>query len=256
MIQQLDKSVVSRGFSQAASSYEQAASLQLDISEQLLERLEFIQHQPERVVDLGCGTGRSLNQLKITYPNAAIIGMDLSLAMLASADFEQLLCADIEKLPFRDKSVDMLFSNLAFQWCNDLEATLVDFKRVLVNDGVLLFSTFGAGTLNELRAAWQSVDDKPHVHTFLEMKEVGDLMLRNGFINPVVDTETIVVNYPDVMSLMRELQHIGANNAQQKRSRGLLGKAKLEKVVAAYEKFMQNEKIPASYEVVYGYARV
>ena len=156
-------------------------------------------------------------------------------------------------MPFRDGSLDMVFSNLVFQWCNDLDRVLKECRRVLRPGGVVHFTTFGPDTLRELRAAW-SVADPAHAHVsrFLDMHDIGDGLVRAGFADPVLDVERHRLAYPDARSLMRDLKAIGAQNATAGRPRGLTGKTMLARMLAAYEPFRRPDgQLPATYEVVF-----
>jgi malonyl-CoA O-methyltransferase len=148
----------------------------------------------------------------------------------------------------------MIFSNAVLQWCNDLQGTFNEFHRVLRPNGMLLFSTFGPDTLHELRNSWSQVDGNTHVSPFPDMHDVGDAMVRAGLAEPVVDVDRMRLTYDDVSSLMRDLKTLGAHNVTNNRPRGLTGKGRLRAMYEAYEYFRVDEKIPASYEVVYGHA--
>ena len=94
----------------------------------------------------------------------------------------------------------------------------------------------------------------PHVSRFADMARIGDALLAAGFRDPVLDNEHFTLTYPDALALMRDLKAIGATNADSQRARGLLGKAHLQRVAAAYEPLRQNGVLPATYEVVYAHA--
>jgi len=161
---------------------------------------------------------------------------------------------DAQALPFAEGSVDLLYSNLCLQWCGDLDAVFDEFRRVLRPQGLIVFSTFGPDTLNELRLAFAEVDATPHVSRFLDIHQIGDGMLAAGFRDPVLERDIFTLTYADVMTLMRELRAIGATNADNERARGLTGKQRLRAVIDAYEPFREDGRLPATYEVVYAMA--
>lgn len=140
------------------------------------------------------------------------------------------------------------------QWCESLDETFKEFRRVLRPGGFVLFSTFGPDTLNELRQSWADVDECEHVHNFIDMHIVGDAMLQAGLAEPVMDIENLTLTYKNVYDLMRELKGIGAHNVAHARQRGLTGRKRLQAFEQAYEKFRRDGVVPASYEVVYGHA--
>ena len=117
-----------------------------------------------------------------------------------------------------------------------------------------MFTTFGPDTLKELRAAFKAIDDSPHVNTFPDMHDIGDILVHAGFADPVMDQETITLTYDELKPLLRELKGIGAHNVLPGRSTGLMGRQRWQRMVDAYERFRKDGRLPATYEVVYGHA--
>lgn len=258
----LDKQSVKKFFNRAAKSYDHAAILQKEVLKRLIERLQYIRHQPETVIDIGCGTGKGVRGLQKAYPGARIVATDLAHEMLLQAGAryrllskKRLVTADMERLPFASSSFDLVFSSLALQWCNDLGATLQELARVSRPGALLMFASFGPSTLQELAASWQALDRHPHVHRFVDMHDVGDAMLAAGFTQPVVDAEIIRMEYSEFRALLDDLRDIGANNADVSRRRGLMTPSQLRRLEQSYrEHGYVNGKYVASYEVVYGHA--
>ena len=257
-----DRQRVRAAFSRAARGYEQTAVLQQQVGDLLLERLALLETPPQRVLDVGAGTGRLTAQLKKRLPRSEVIALDLAMGMLRQAKRNagwwrpfRRVAGDAQALPFADGSMDLLISNLCLQWCPDLRAVWHEFRRVLKPGGWLLFTSFGPDTLKELRAAWHAADERPHVHVFLDMHDVGDGVLAQGFVNPMFDTERYTLEYTEVNEVMRELKAIGAGNALSGRARGLTGKSAYARMLAAYEGQRRGGRIPASYEVIFGQAR-
>lgn len=270
-IYSIDKSRVRDSFDRAAETYDAAAVLQKFVRTEMLSRLDLVAMQPTRILDAGCGTGHASAALMKKYPKAELVSLDLALGMLrktqsVNASFanrikrvfgqaqQNLLCADIEQLPLADASVDMIFSNLAIQWCNDLDAAFAGMHRVLRTDGLLTFSTLGPDTLKELRAASKTDAARVSVSRFFDMHDIGDALVRAGFSAPVLDVERVVLTYENAIDVMRDLKAIGAHNAADGRGRGLQGRDFLKKITANYEQFRREDKLPATFEVVYGHA--
>ncbi len=258
-----DKASARRSFEQAASGYDEAAVLQREVGTRLLERLDLMRMQPQRILDLGSGTGHCVDGLFARYRKAGVVALDIAQPMLQHARRRgrwlrrpSCVCADAERLPFGENSFDLVFSNLMLQWCTDLDAAFSELRRVLKPGGLLLFSSFGPDTLKELRASWREVDRYAHVNTFLDMHDVGDALVRARFADPVMDVERLTVTYADVWKLMRELKKIGAHNVTGGRPRGLTGKQRMQQLVEAYEKLRRDGVLPASYEIVNGHAWV
>ena len=171
----IDKLKIARSFSRAAVNYDSAAHLQREVGEILLTQLQAEDTQSklyciDTLVDLGCGTGYFSNRLKSLYPKATYCGVDIAEGMLDYANNRHpplyWLCADAEQLPFGNEAIDCFFSNLALQWCSNLEVVFSELMRSLKPGGQICFSTLGPTTLWELRAAWRQVDYFIHINQF------------------------------------------------------------------------------------------
>ena len=266
----LNKRQLRNSFERAAVGYDKAAMLQREVCDRMLSRLDYIKCIPGTILDAGSGTGYGGRKLANCYPDAGIIALDLALAMHYQArptapswwkkvlsirkNITNYVCGGFEQLPFRDSSIGMVWSNLSLQWCNDIEQTFAEMHRVLQSEGLLMFSTFGPDTLHELRQAFLSMDDNSHVNHFIDMHDIGDLLVHNGFAMPVMDMEYITLTYDDVISVMRDLKAMGAHNVIQDRKRGLTGKIGWGKVLSNYEAFRKDGKLPVTFELVYGHA--
>lgn len=255
---------VRHAFNAAAKNYDAFSLLQQTITDRLLESFEHIKINPSSILDLGAGTGYGSSQLKQQFKKALICQLDLSTEMLkisrkrAPRFFSKnhFLCADANHIPLASDSIDLVFSSLMLQWCNDPDAVFTEIKRVLKPGGVFIFSSFGPDTLKELRESWQQVDAEVHVNAFTDMHDIGDSLMRNGMDAPVLSIEHIVLTYDECIQLMRELKNIGAHNVNNGRRKSLTGKKRLQKVIKHYESYRQNNKLPATYEVIYGHAWV
>ena len=258
----LDRHAVARAFDRASGSYDAAAALQDRVRHELLERLGELVVAPRAVLDLGAGTGHGTRALKRRYPKAAVVAVDIAPGMLEKARaqsrwlrrFERVR-ADAYALPFADAAFDLVFSNLMLQWCDDLDAVFADIARVLKPGGLLLFSTFGPGTLSELREAWAAAaDPSNHVNHFFDADALGSALMQAQFAEPVLVVDRIVARYPDVISLMRELKAMGAHNVTQGRARGLTGPRRLAAMTRSYEAMRRDGKLPATWEVIHATA--
>lgn len=258
-------------FDRAAPAYEEAAVLQREVTERLLERMQYIKVRPGRALDLGAGTGTGTRALRGQYPQAEIVALDCSSAMLRELESRQGLrerwrgrtfavCADAHELPFPDRGFDLVFSSLTLQWCENPEQVFREIFRVLKPGGALLFSTLGPDTLRELRASWAAADPGGrHVNEFIDMHIVGDLLVETGFADPVMDMEHITLTYRDVGALLRDIKRIGANTVLEGEGAAerpaLTGKGRLAAMRRAYEAYRTPEGLyPATHEIVYGLA--
>ena len=258
----IERQEVRRAFGRAAAEYDAAAELQRRVRDELLERLDLVRIEPGAVLDLGTGTGHAALALKRRYRKAHVVALDLAESMLREAGRRQTLlrrfrrvCADAACLPFRPASFDIVFSNLMLQWCNEPDRVFAECRRVLRPGGLLTFASFGPDTLVELRRAWAAaVDGHVHVSRFIDMHDLGDALVRAGLAEPVMDVERQVLTYAEVRELMLDLKAIGAHNASAGRPRGLTGKGPFARMIATYETFRRDGRLPATYEVVFGHA--
>lgn len=263
----VDKRLVRKAFDAAATTYDAAAVLQHEVCSRMAGRLDYIRHDPAVLLDAGSGTGNALAPLRSRYRKAHIVAFDIALSMLKQGRARDpwwralpglrpplsQVCGDVERLPFATASVDMVWSNLALQWVNDLPATFRELHRVLKPGGLLMFSTFGPDTLKELRAAYAG-SGHTHVNRFIDMHDIGDMLTGARYADPVIDMEPYTLTYGTVRELMRDLKAIGAHNVTGGRPLSLSGKGTLKAVTEAYEAFRRDGRLPATFEVVYGHA--
>jgi malonyl-CoA O-methyltransferase len=273
----VDPRAVRRAFAEAAATYDAAAALQHEIGMRMAERLDYVKLAPSVILDAGCGTGDAVGDLGVRYPAARIVAFDIALPMVLAArarlragrsTFRRLLrpfaarsmaeaafvCADINALPFAGVACDLVWSNLALQWVNDLPRAFGEFRRVLKVGGLLSFTTFGPDTLREVRAAFAGVDGRTHTNRFVDMHDIGDMLVHAGFADPVMDMEYVTLTYESPQALVAELKAIGATNRTRGRPRGLMGRARWARAVARLEALRRDGRIPATFEVIYGHA--
>lgn len=276
----IDTRAVRRHFSRASVTYDAAAVLQREVGARLASRLDVVKLDPRRILDAGCGTGDALGELAARYPRAARVELDLALPMLGCARAKTVqrrslagrllaplrarqaaapvfVCGDLAALPFAPAAFDLVWSNLALQWVPDPRRAFADFRRVLDVGGLLAFTTFGPDTLQELRAVFAAVDGEPHVSRFLDLHDVGDLLVEAGFSDPVMEMERFTLTYAAAADFLRDLKAIGATNAAAGRPRGLMGRARWQRLLAGLEALRATApdgRLPATYEVVYGHA--
>jgi malonyl-CoA O-methyltransferase len=245
-------------FERLADRYDHHAALEQEVCRRLLERTAFTRRPPLQILDLGCGTGEGSAELKRLFRKAQVIALDTSRAMLShvrkrSSMLRPLrpVCADIGALPFASRSADMIFSSLASYWCPDPMAMFSEFRRVLRPDGMLLFSTLGPDTLQELGAAWADVDGEIEMPVFPDLLEIGDALMAAGFREPVMDTERIALSYSSLGSLLDELEATGMALLVRGWSRKKSTASLLE---TAYLRQGNDGKFPLSFEINFGVA--
>jgi len=256
----LDIAAARRNANRARATYDDFAVLQARVRQQLIARLDWIAFTPDVVVDLGCGTGHGALALAARWPGARVVAVDASPGMLEQAARHdpagrcERLCAEARALPLPDASVDLVFSSLMLQWCDDLDAAFAEVARVLRSRGLFTFTTLGPDTLVELREAWRAADAGLHVIPFTDMHDIGDGLVRAGLVEPVMDVVRYTLTYPTLRALLQDLRATGAQNALAARSRGLTGRSRLAAVERAYERHRRDGVLPASCEVIFGQA--
>jgi len=259
----IDARTARRHFDRAAQTYAAASPLEAEVGARMLARLDYIRATPRRMLDAGAGPAREADALAARYPGAALLALDASLAMLRAGQRSRGLrawlrraprtlpvAADFARMPFASGCVDLLWSNMALHWAPAHEAVLREFARVLAPNGLLMFSTLGPDTLKELRRAAGSAQ----VHRFMDMHDIGDLLLGAGFAAPVMDAEIVTLTYADPESLFADLRCSGQTSARADRARGLHGRGFLEQLRAAIVEQAGGDRIAATFEVVYGHA--
>jgi malonyl-CoA O-methyltransferase len=264
----VDRRHVARRFSRAAPTYGEGDFLVREIDRRMQERLDYVSLQPKRIVDLGCSRGGSFAGLSARYPEAELIGLDISPAMLA-AGLQQRpgwqrwlgigrsgdpvrLAADAAHLPLKSRSAAMVWSNLLLHWLDDPIPALAEAHRVLEIGGLLMFSTLGPDTLRELRSAF--ADGYAHTQRFADMHDLGDMLVGCGFADPVMDMEVVTLTYDDFDAMLAELRAAGSACAMKARRHGLTGRQAWSTARTAYESMRRDGRLPATFEIIYGHA--
>lgn len=252
----LDKKKIAQSFGRAAATYDSVAQLQRDVGAELFLQLPENLPANARILDVGSGTGFFTARLAQRYPQAKVIGLDLAEGMLHFArntlpDAIQWLCGDAENLPLADHSVDVIFSSLAIQWCNNLSQLMAELQRVLKPGGRVHIATLGPATLHELKAAWQTVDNYVHVNRFQPVGELTAALAQGGLQLEQLQAQERVLYFARVADLTRELKALGAHNINSGKPEGLTSRARLLAFKNAYEQFRTAQGLPASYDVIY-----
>ena len=264
-----DKQRVRRNFARAAPAYDAAAAASREICARLLERLDLIRLAPEQILDAGSGSGVAAGMLVRRYPRAHVTAVDFSLPMLRAQPRSgkwsgtvraalgrgavHPVCGDFERLPLRSGAIDLVASNLALHWSDQPAAAFAEMLRVLRPGGLLAFTTLGPDTLKELAQARARAGESSPVHRFVDMHDLGDLLIRSGFAAPVMEMEFITLTYAQLEDLLRDLRACGALSVRRNRI-GLRTPRWRERVAQRYEAMRRDGRLPATLEVVYGHA--
>jgi SAM-dependent methyltransferase len=166
---------------------------------------------------------------------------------------------DLEHLPVGDGRLDLAVSLLALQTVNDLPGALVQMRRALKPDGLLIAAVIGGETLTELRQSLTIGESEvlggasPRVAPFVDVRALGGLAQRAGLSLPVVDLDRAIVRYGDMFALLADLRAMGAANALDARSRKPLPRAALERAAVTYaERFVDPDgRLRATFDTVW-----
>lgn len=271
-------SLLRRVFDRRAAAFDRVAFLPREIASRMQQRLDYIKVAPQHILDAGCGVGSDLSALSARYPASQLAGADLSHAMLRQAAHRPstandgvsrwlpdalrrvlghrsawLAQADFTSLPFANGCFDIVWSNLALQWHPQPDQVFPEWQRVLAVGGLLMFSTLGPDTLQELRAAWHEAYRAVHgalpveegtgaakptggvadgsmptsgsvppapVLDFVDMHDFGDMLVASGFELPVMDMERLTITYREPAALLADVRGWGAFRALQRRGDG------------------------------------
>jgi NADH dehydrogenase [ubiquinone] 1 alpha subcomplex assembly factor 5 len=231
--------------------------LHREVAERLVDRLDLVNRDFTTILDLGARDGMLGRLLAARNSGALVVSAEPSRRLLNKAPAPRV-CADPELIPFRDASFDFVVSSLALHWCADLPGALIQMRRALKPDGLLLAALFAGSTLVELRTALFEAElaeeggVSPRVSPTVEVSDAAGLLQRAGLTMPVSDSETITVTYADIIALMRDLRGMGETNALSARRR-FLSRATLARAAAIYaERFgTQDGRIMATFEVLF-----
>ena len=247
-------------FAGAAETYDAAAVLAQEVGRRMAERLAYVRLEPQRLMDVGCATGDGIRDLMVRYPKALPIAADYARPMLAAVGARagwldrwrgkapRLLNADVRQLPLAANSLDLVWSNLMLHWLEDPLPAFKELHRTMTVGGLLTFSMLGPDTLKELRRAFAACGIAPSLRPFLDMHDVGDMLVAAGFADPVMDMEHVVLTYRSPRGLLRDQRHLGVRDALL----GHLPWRQWRQVLAAWERV--EGLLPASFEIVYGHA--
>ena len=227
------------------------------VAAELAERLAAVLRAFDVAVDLGTPTDSLRRDLAAGGKIATVIAAAPAAAALDSR-FPRV-AADEEALPFADGALDLVVSALALQWVNDLPGTLVQIRRALKPDGLLLAAMLGGDSLSELREAFAAAESEieggvsPRVAPFADLRELGALLQRAGFALPVVDSDRLTVRYDSAFALMRDLRAMGATNVLAERRRTPLKRATLLRMADVYaERFADADgRVRATFEIAW-----
>jgi malonyl-CoA O-methyltransferase len=276
----LDTPLVRKRFDKASAGYADAAVVQREVGNRLLERFDVMKIAPQTILDVGCGPGTHTGALRTRFPEANVIAIDHAatmvelaapaprgmLAKLSRKARDPGIVADMAALPIKHGAADVLWSNFALQWANDLPALFAEWNRATKVDGVLMFTQPGPDTLIELRRAVAAAlpSRQSSFHIFTDLHDIGDMLVHAGFADPVMDMEVITLEYKTTEALWADMRAQGAMSAvattaqphgSALRARGCVSPRAWKRLNDALDAARDaNGMIRMSVEVIYGHA--
>lgn len=248
-----DRDLVRARRSRAVSRGEGDSFLNDFVVPELADRLSLINRQFQTSAVIAADAVRCATTLGMGQMLGNVITADVTLGGSG-----QVIC-DEEFLPFRPESLDCIVSSLTLHWINDLPGALIQMRRALKPDGLMIAGLLGGDTLSELRTCLllaetsSSAGASPRVSPFLDVREAGGLLQRAGFALPVVDADRLTVRYRDPLALMRDVRAMGAANALASRSRRPLRRDVLMEACRLYAEQHSDPdgRIRATFQVIY-----
>lgn len=239
-------------YNRIAAYYDEMASLYQYMGEQLLQNLQTIEIHPKRIIDLGCGTGNFTAKLAELYPEAKVVGVDFSENMLtvAKEKFPNLNFITADIVAFNLSRCDLIFCNAVMLGSMQPNALFKAAKNLLTENGLFLFSSIGPDTLAELKNVWLSINKHVPINEFIDMHHLGDMLKAMHFIDPVLSTEKLTIDIPDVMTLLHSIQAMGDSYLGEVE---FLSRKDLQKLTTVYPDNGNN--LSVTFEVIYGYAK-
>ena len=258
-----DRFAVRRWFARAGDGDPEFARTTQVARDALLDRLAEIRITPRRILDLGAGTGVGARALARRYRGADVVSVDPVVSLLTCArsraprwfSRHRYVAGEAERLPLSTHSVDLVVSSLALPWFDPVDDALAECLRTLRPGGLLLLSTLGPDTLEELAFAWRGRTISPRMHPFADMHVLGDALMHAGFADVVMDTMHVRLQAPDFWHLCRVLSRSGGSGALAARRRGLTAVEPFRAAAARYDTLRDPDgALPVSVEFVFGHA--
>ena len=246
-MENFNKQQVQKNFARKAGIYDENARLQKRVVMELLSRAGNLDGN---VLDIGSGTGMIRANANFTP-----IELDYAFGMCAKSAKTGgvAINGDAENLPFADGSINHIISSLTIQWLNDLDKFAAEMQRVLAAGGSFHLSTFGSGSLDELKFAFNYLDNEQHIIKFPSSIFLFAVLKKAGFTAIEIHAQTITYRHDNVMEILRQMKNIGATYPIERSKKGLVGKRYFAMLENAYRsKYAGSDgKLPVTSNVLY-----
>jgi malonyl-CoA O-methyltransferase len=231
-----------------------------EAARRMARRLSIIKQPPRRVLDWWAALGGGAAELSAACPQARIIAVEPVIAAPAPAPWwsprrwSGRSAPVIAEAEVGAGTADLVWANMILHAVRDPQAQMRSWQHALAVDGFLMFSTLGPGTLESLTALYRALGWPAPLAAFVDMHDLGDMLVHAGFADPVMDQETLTLTWSDADALLAELRSLGGN-VDPSRHAGLRTPRWRNQLRAALAGLAGADGRPAlPFELVYGHA--
>lgn len=258
----IDKEQIKDNFGQGSSTYDQYAKVQKIMARKLLAQIAAEEKEFKNILEIGCGTGFLTEGLARGFPQSRIVAVDISPQMIEVAKKKlayytniTYLLEDGENLQV-NTSFDLIVSSAVFQWFDNYLKPFTRYYNILKEDGMFIFNTLGEKTFCELGKALASLGKNLPRKSFINAKELEQVLSACGFKNFRVEEELHRDYYQSAKELFLGIKKIGANSHAMVPEGTYLQGGDIFKLVKFFDSNCSHEKkVYISYQAIYGYAR-
>ena len=253
-------------------SAREAPWLHGEVARRMAERLPIVKLQPAVVADWGAFLGASRELLASAYPQAQLLAVEADVRR-RDATAETLVrpwwlpqrwvggrTQALTEEQLQPGAVQLLWANMGLQGAADPQALMRLWHRALAVDGFLMFSTLGPGSLTELQDLYRNEGWASPFAPFVDMHDLGDMLVEAGFADPVMDQEIITLTWASPAALLSELRQLGGNVALSRHA-GMRTPRWRERLLTALAASTERQsrrdaqgRVALSFEIVYGHA--
>ncbi|EKF56981.1 methyltransferase [Agrobacterium albertimagni AOL15] len=253
-----DEALIARNRARAMARNAAGSDFLLELAaRELADRLSLVERRFDDAVELFGGTGLTARAALATGKIGALRRIETD-ASFGEAE-NPVTVSGYESVPLEPQSVNLILSPLSLHLTNDTPGMLIQMRRALKPDGLLLAAMPGSGTLSELREVLLAAETEiyggasPRVIPFADIRDIGSLLQRAGFALPVIDEESFTVRYDHIFALMRDLKAMGMANPLLGRSRRPVSRKFFLRAAELYaERFADPDgRIRATFSIVF-----